>query len=257
MPATPIGGVVRKEVLTWLRDPWRALELRTTIWTTGLLTVITLLLGLADLVPYAGLVLAGWGIVCATNLYGLDGTALWQTELAPRAAHADVRGRQVAWFLVFAPLAVAITIVATVVSGAHDTWPWTLAALPALLLGGPGLAVLVSVYGLAPLLDPQRRSGPNDSSADNVLPVFVAMAATPLLAAPAVGVVAAAEVWELGAAAWFGAPLGIASGGLFGWAFGRLAANRLESHGPELLHRMRSGKAAAKTPGAQGGKAPA
>ena len=85
---------------------------------------------------------------------------------------ADVRGRQLAWLVVVAPVMVALTVALTAVSGQTWAWPWILAALPAVLGGTAGLMVLVSVAG---------RSGRRTRSG---APVRSTQATTPMLRLP-------------------------------------------------------------------------
>ena len=58
------------------------------------------------------------------------------------------------------------------------------------------------------------------------------LAATALVAGPALG---AALLWS-----WWGLPVGLVTGWLAWWGFGRLAGRRLEVRGPELLSLLRT-----------------
>ena len=49
----------------------------------------------------------------------------------------DVRGRQLAWLLVVAPVATLVTLAATALSGEVGAWPWVLALLPAVTAAAP------------------------------------------------------------------------------------------------------------------------
>lgn len=69
--------------------------------------------------------------------------ALWLTLVVPGAARADARGRVRAWFLVVGPAGLLITVIFTAVSGQTWTWPWVLAAEPAMVIGCAGLLVLI------------------------------------------------------------------------------------------------------------------
>src|SRR5690606_31550774 len=100
-------------------------------------------------------------------------------------------------------------------------WPWTLSALPALLGGGAGFAAATSVYGLAPLPDPQQRSGAYDTSADNSGPIMLTMYVSPLVALPAIGVVYLGQQAGGGLLPYAGIPVGIVTGIVVAWALGR------------------------------------
>lgn len=244
-PAGRTAAVVVKELRTWWRDPARTATLvLAPAWAlmTGLLP-----LTLHALTPYATALLpwTGAGLVlmaasASANLYGQDGTALWLTLLIPGAAQPDVRGRQMAWLLVFAPGALAAAIILTAFSGQAWAWPWVCALLPALLGGAAGLWVWAAVVALAPGPDP-RHGG--DSLLDRpsggmAYPLFwLAM----LPAVPASAVVLAGTLLHSTVPRWSGVPVGLASGVLLAWGLGHIAARRLEERGPELLHLMRSG----------------
>jgi ABC-2 type transport system permease protein len=172
------------------------------------------------------------------NLYGADGTAFWMTLMTPGSARRDVRARQRAFLLVFGPPALLITLLLTWWSGIDSAWPVALSALPALLGGAAGLILLSSVYAAVPTTDAHKRSGNPLNSGENegetMGLVYVMLVLISLTAAPAL---LAALSWS-----WWGVPVGLASGVLAWWYFGRLAALRLERRGPELLTLLRHGR---------------
>jgi ABC-2 type transport system permease protein len=113
-----------------------------------------------------------------------------------------------------------------------------LALLPALLGGAAGLVPLVSVYALVPSTDPHRRSGnPLRTSEDEggLTGLAYLMLALVLVTGAPAGL---AALWF----GWAGVPVGLLTGALCYWLFGRLAERRLRSHGPELLDTMRTGR---------------
>jgi ABC-2 type transport system permease protein len=255
--ASPVGAVVGKELRAWARHPRRTVELRVALWSALFLVVIPGLFGArGDLWPWAGAVIVVVAAVGYSNVYGMDGTSLWLTVLAPGSAGADVRGRQLAWLLAVGPLAVAITVVLTAASWDAAMVRWVLAILPALLGAAAGLGPLLALTMPAPL--PERRGGdPLDLGDDPTtagtllvhgLLVFVGL---PVLAAPA-----ALAVWLLPSPAnWLGALVGLATGALYAWGMGRVAVGYLARNGPEVLDRMRARPARlAPTPAAPVGK---
>jgi ABC-2 type transport system permease protein len=242
VPASPVGAVMGKELRSWARHPRRTLELRVALWSALFLVVIPGLFGARDdLWPWAGAVIVLVAAVGYSNVYGMDGTSLWLTVLAPGAARADVRGRQLAWLMAVGPLAVAITVLLTAASRAAEATPWVLAVLPALLGAAAGLAPLLAVTMPAPL--PERRGGdPLDLGDDPTtvgtllvhgLIVFLGLS---VLAAPAVLAVALLPP----PTHWLGVLVGLLTAALCAWGIGGVAVGHLARNGPEVLDRMRA-----------------
>jgi ABC-2 type transport system permease protein len=152
------------------------------------------------------------------------------------AGASDVRGRQLAWLSTQGLVAVALTAGFTAIAG--GPWPLVLALLAALLGGAAGLVPLVSVYALVPATDPHRRAGnPLRTSEDEgglTGLAYLMFALVILTGAPA-----ALVAIRYG---WAGVAVGVLTGALCWWGFGRLAERRLDSHGPELLDTMRTGR---------------
>ncbi|KUL23920.1 hypothetical protein [Actinoplanes awajinensis] len=247
----PTTAIVRKELRTWWRDP-----LRTTtavvpiVWALGTV-LLPLTFDARVLLPWAGPALALFAITSACNLYSQDGTALWQT-LTIGTERADVRGRQWAYLIVFGPLAIALSVGFTWWSGYTWAWPWVAALVPALLGGGAGLIVYSSVFGLVPGPDAHKRPSNPLERADTTGQSTVLFWVGLLPAVPAVAVVLLGERLDLPWLTWAGLPVSVVTGVLAGRLLGSLAIGRLTSHGPDLLHTMRSGRptAAARKAGA-------
>jgi ABC-2 type transport system permease protein len=192
----------------------------------------------------SGLVVAFMVCLGACNLYGQDGTAIWLTVVGERRStvSADVRGRQLAVILLFAPPAVLVSAVGVLVSGQHWAWPVLLAGLPAVLGAASGVAIVMSVVGVAPGVDPRRRVGPNDAGGDLGLQAQVAFWATCLLVTPtAAAVVVAAvsgEAWS-----WVVTVLaGLLNGALGFWLLGQAAVAYLTGRLPSTFVRIRYGR---------------
>lgn len=241
LPPTALGAVVSKEFRTWTRDPWRALELRVALWAGVLMGAIPLLIGVTEGLPFVGVLIAVMGATVSGNLYGLDGSALWQTVLTPGAERIDVRGRQGAWLLIFGPIALGATIVLTLLSGHQWAWPLVLALLFAALDGATGLVPLFSVLFPSPGLDPRLRKNPMDSSGDMMTELFFMPWLVLLTTAPALAVVVMGMVRDNPVLQWAGVPVGLATGALFAWGLGWAAYRRLEANGPELVNHLLRG----------------
>jgi ABC-2 type transport system permease protein len=240
-PAGPLGAVIDKELRMWWRDARRRAAL-----------VSGILLGL--LLPFLGhtgspklaasaLWIVFFAAMQASNLYGYDGTSVWQTLTTPGAARFDVRGRQWAWTLIVGPVTLVAAVVLPLVTDSPGAYPWVLSLAPALLGGGAGTVVLVSVLAPAPL--PTQRQG-NPFAASTRLGGFgvamsrVALSLLQLAAAlPVLVLLAVGEIADLPVVTWLAVPVGVASGVGTAWWWGRRAHRRLADRGPELLAALR------------------
>jgi ABC-2 type transport system permease protein len=241
---TASGAVLAKELRTWSRDLVRTHQLTFAFAYGVSFAAVPLLLDWNGMLPWAGPIFVVMAAAMSANLYSGDGTALWLTLMTPGAS--DVRGRQHAWLLAVAPLAVVLTLSLAAVTG--GPWPILLAILLALLGGGAGLVPLASVYALIPGTDPHRRGGNplRSTEEDGAVTgmVYAVLALTALTAVPA-----AIATALLG---WAGVAVGALTGVLCYWGFGLLAERRLLAEGPELLDMMRTGRRPAAKPGAGG-----
>ncbi|MEU7823159.1 hypothetical protein [Catellatospora sp. NPDC049133] len=252
--AGPVGSVAAKELRTWSRDLMR-LHLRWfAIWFGLVYTLWPLAIGWTGLLPWAGVVVAVLAAATSANLYGLDGTALWLTLVDPGTIRADVRGRQLAWLIQVAPVALALTVAGTALGGGAWTWPWTLGILAALLGGGAGLIAYTSVVFLVPGPEPARRGG-NPLDAGNIFGQVLAMlVVVPVTAVPAAGVALLGDRADSPLLSWAAVAVGLVTGAAGAWWLGRAAYRRLGEHGPELLGRMSGGGTAGPRAGARTGR---
>lgn len=235
------GAVAAKELRTWSRDLMRSHLLYFAVFFGVLYTLVPLLIGWRGMLPWSGVLVVVMAAATSANLFGLDGTALWLNLVNPGTARAEVRGRQAAWLIRVAPVAVSCTVAGTLLGGAGWTWPWVLSILAAVLGGGAGLIALVSVYLLVPVGEPHRRSGNPLEAGDIFGQVILMMLLVSLTAAPAAAVAYLGDRSGLPAVSWLAVAVGLGTGcGLAAW-FGRLAHRRLDVAGPELLGRIRGG----------------
>ncbi|MGZ0149757.1 hypothetical protein ACXJJ3_22030 [Kribbella sp. WER1] len=239
---TAQGAAAAKEIRSWSRDLLYGHKVVFSVAYGLFFCLMPLAIGMKSMLPWAGpaaVVMAG--SMCA-NLYGADGTAYWTTLMTPGSSRADVRARQRAFLLVFGPATLLITLLLTWWSGVTSAWPLVLSVLPALLGGAAGLVVACSVYAAVPTTDAHKRSGNPLNSGENegetmgIVYVMLVLVAT--TCAPALIV-----ALYLG---WWGVPLGVLSGVLAWWSFGRVAARRLDRRGPELLTLLRHGRSPAE-----------
>lgn len=235
-------GAISKEVRTWWRDPSHMVKIFLPIGWALLWCLSPLTFGSMLALPFTAPALALMAMTSSANIYAEEGTALWVTLLTPGAARHDVRGKQWAWLLIFTPLTLLAALVFIPLSGQNWAWPWVLASTPALLGGGVGLLVLVSVMALAPGPDPrQGRANPLEqgNSGGQAIYLFFLGLLPPL---PALAVVLSGTLLKNDLLLWTGSLVGLVTGIGIAWWFGHLAARMLEKRGPELLSLMRHGK---------------
>jgi ABC-2 type transport system permease protein len=246
MVTSPIGAVVRKELLTWRRDFTRSGHIYFALFFSVFVCLYPVTAGVLLTLPWIGAIFALIAAGTMANLYGADGTALWMTLTTPNAARDDVRGRQLAWLLIVAPVALIITLLMIVLTDSYWALPGALTLVIAALGTGAGLLVANSVERLVPMTDPHKRGDDLFEHGISWWQFMSLVIATVFLVAPASSLVVLGMYLGLEWMQWIGVPAGLASGILYYWWFGRLAYRRLEARGPELLSVMRNGLAAAE-----------
>ncbi|MGH3620397.1 MAG: hypothetical protein ACRDQ5_01220, partial [Sciscionella sp.] len=250
LPATPVGAVAAKEVRTWWRDARRRVALMSTVIVGVVIAVVPAVSGLSSngqtnttSLPYLALIVVAFACMQAGNLYGFDGSALWQTLLTPGGERADVRGRQFAWLLIVAPVVIVLAAVVPGAAGKSSAYPWVLGLTPAVLGAGAGLIVMLSVFAAYPLPDQRKNTNPFASGGrpgcgrallqlGMVLLLAVAML-------PSAGLLIAGVLTDIDLLRWLAVPVGIAVGAVLCWWWGRLAYQRLRERGPELFELVR------------------
>jgi ABC-2 type transport system permease protein len=228
-----VRAVAGRELRTASRDLMRFHYLVFSLVYALAFCLLPLLVHLPIFVPFTGVAFGIWAAAVSANLYGEDGTAIWQTVLTPGAARKDVRGRQLAWLLLTVPVVVVLSVGSTVLSDQTWAWPWLAALVPALLGGGAGVIVLISVLRPVPMTDPHKRSGNLLENGTDFTQVLLVLALVATTAAPAYLTVRYGPEWA-------GAAVGLATGALLAWLLGDLAARHLEAAGPDLLATMRA-----------------
>lgn len=245
LPDTQTGAVILKELRQWRRDPWRALESSTGLWSGIVIGIFALLGGYtAGGAAFAGVIVALMVSLCGCNLYGQDGTAVWQNVVGEdeTSVRSDVRGRQWAMAIIFLPRALIVSGAFVVFTGQWWAVPFVLAAIPAALGAGIGAAIFVSALGVSPGVDPRRRVGPNDANGNIALHIWVAFAVLAIGVLPTVGMIVlaatAGEGWMLIALPF----VGILTGFGAAWLFGRIAIGYLSTRMVDVFSRIRYGR---------------
>lgn len=252
LPATPTGAVIMKELRQWRRDAWRALESSTAVWSGIAIGVFALLGGYtASVAAFSGLIVAVMLSLAGCNLYGQDGSAVWQNVVGQSAwsVRADVRGRQWAMVLVFLPRALVVSAIFVVLAQAWWSIPFVTAALPATVGAACGAAILTSAIGVSPGVDPRRRVGPNDANGNISIHVWVALILTAVGVLPTVGMIvwtaAAPSTWTIGLTAI----VGILNGFAAAWLLGRIAIGYLDRSMVDVFSRIRYARVFRETGG--------
>jgi ABC-2 type transport system permease protein len=242
LPDSPLGAVVGKELRLWWRDARRRALLLTSILVGAILPLSSTAFS-ASSFAYLALWIVLFAALQVGNLYGLDGSAVWQSVVTPGAARVDVRGRQWAWLLVVGPVALLAATVAPGLAGSPGAYPWVLALVPALLGGGAGTVLLMSV--LTPFPMPTQRDGNPFASSGQVgfANLGTRMVLCLLQLVPAVPVAVLLLLGSMDVlpwALWLALPVGVLGGVVTAWWWGRIAYRRLEVQGPELLAAVRT-----------------
>ncbi|MGP4019320.1 hypothetical protein [Saccharopolyspora sp. 5N708] len=243
LPDGAFGAVVGKELRTWLRDPWRSLELRASLWFGIFLAGYAAIGGLPQLSGLGGVAVALICAISAANLYGQDGTALWQLVVTDGhdVVRADVRGRQVGVVVAYGLPAAVLAVVLMAISGSFE-FAVPVASLIIVLLGvGCGLSVLLSVIAVTPGVDPHRRVNPSDAGENQLVGQLGLYAAT-VLSAPTAAVAIILMVAPSVLPPW--APLAalllaLVNGTVVAASLGGLAVAQLRTRLPETFARLR------------------
>ena len=248
MPAGATAAVLVKELRTWRRDPQRLNSLVVPPAFAVMTCLVPAAFGTRAFLPFLGALTALMAAVTSANLYGQDGTALWLTLLIPGSERADVRGRQLAWLALFAPMTLVLTAAGMAAGGRPDLWPGALAATFALLGGGAGLLPTVAIALPAPGPGPRDRKKAPLGDTNELGPALVMLFLALATAAPAAGTVLAGELTGRPALRWAALAVGVITAVLAYALLGRAAQRSLIQRGPELLSVLRTGTEQPATP---------
>ncbi|MTE15604.1 hypothetical protein [Nocardia aurantiaca] len=242
IPATPVGAMVTKELRTWWRDGRRRAALLPLLLIGFVLPIfLSIRTGGSGTVTFSGAFVVWLATMSSTNLYGFDGTAVWQTLVTPGAPRADVRGRAYAWLLLVAPVSVLASLIPPGALGRATLYPWALSTLPVLLGVGMGAVVFLSTHA-AFALAPQRGNpfaGSGNPGCAKLLMQLAVGLAQLLAAAPVLVILGIGAGLRNSLVQWAALPIGLLLGG-FAAALGiRRATTRLEVRGPELLAEVK------------------
>jgi ABC-2 type transport system permease protein len=245
LPATQLGAVISKELRQWRRDPWRALETSTAVWTGATIGVFAMLGSFTSpAAPFAGLIVAFMVGLSGCNLYGQDGSAVWQNVVGEdeTSVRSDVRGRQWAMLLVFVPRALIVSAVFVIFMQAWWALPILAAAFPAAFGAAVGAAILISAVGVSPGVDPRRRVGPNDATGNIAIHVWIAILVISIGVLPTAGAIVWAQLSGNGAIVALSVVIGIVNGVAIAWGVGSITIGYLSTRMVDVFSRIRYGQ---------------
>lgn len=237
--STPIAAAARKELLLSWRDPRRkALMLIVPVFLLVIFAGPSISEALAVYLTTSGFILtillvSGW-----LNLYGLDGPSLWQVLVSPGGTRVDVRGKQLAWLVLSAPLLMGTILVRYLFFGRGlDALAFDAGSL--LLALGAGSAIVVVASATAPYPVPSAKQGNPFSTRGSFNGPALLSGIVAIAAVVVVFVTMLALTAPGGWLAWLAVPVGGAAGGA-AWLYGgRIAARVLDDRGPEILAIVR------------------
>jgi ABC-2 type transport system permease protein len=234
-PDTPFGAALGRELRLYARSTLRSMLLMISFLVAVVIAIIGAASGKTTGLPFCGLLFTLIAAACFTNCYGDDGTSLWLTLVVPGAARPDVRGRVWAWFLVVGPAGLLLTVVLTAISGQSWSWPWVLAAEPALVIGCAGLLAAVGAWSVNA---PDPDGGPSPL---RVLKTHAALIAIPVVVLfPAAALLIPGAIGHSLLLRWLAVPVAIAWAAFLSWRCTQAAVRRLEERGPEIFAGTRA-----------------
>ncbi|GGC67055.1 hypothetical protein IEU95_03615 [Hoyosella rhizosphaerae] len=236
---SPTWVSARKELVLLWRDPRRKAQLL--IVPVFLIVIFVGPLFAEFFAVYltsATFILAILLVASFVNLYGFDGPALWQVIVTPGAYEADVRGKQIAWLMIAAPLLIFATALRYAIYGRGvDGAAFDVGITFAVLGAGAGAIVLCSAFAAYPV--PSAKQGNPFSTRGSFNGSALLSALGTLVALASVFALFAIITAPGGFVAWLAVPIGVALG-FAGWRFGgAFAISHLTEHGPEILQVVR------------------
>jgi ABC-2 type transport system permease protein len=241
----PIAATVCKELLTWARDYTRSGFLYFAFFFSIFTCLYPISVDVYVLLLFAGVLYIISAVGATSNLYGVDGTALWQIIITPGAPRNDVRGRQIAWLIILLTTVIPTTLLFVWWSGIPAAWPAVAGVTAAALGAGAGVAALLSVYRLIPMTDPHLRGDDMFENGMDWWQFMLSIILTSLLTAPVVGLIWYSLAQGQPDLQWWAIVLGAALGAFWFWLLGKIAYRRLEGHGSDILDRMRKSSSSA------------
>ncbi|MFI8566320.1 ABC transporter permease [Rhodococcus sp. NPDC078407] len=182
--ASRVGAVVTRELALWRGDMRRRSQLLSVL-------IFAVLGGIGPLVTDSIPFDAAWGawivifmaMGAGSNLYGLDGGSMWHLVMIPQALRDDVRGRQIAWLIVAAPLAIVSTAVVRIFGDLGlDRLAVPISVTLSMLGVSAGLIVVISVRAAYPVPEPTKAFSLNTRGSFNGGSVALVMLAIVVLA---------------------------------------------------------------------------
>jgi hypothetical protein len=240
LPRSRSGAVAARQ----LRSFWREPQLRVA-WLNAAM-IGALFPGLSVLrsarppsaVLIAAVTAAASALFVGANQFGNDGRAWWSHTVVPDNARADLAGKNYALALIGLPLAGAVALVFSLVTGG---WAYVPAAL---LLSVAGIGIALGVGNVTSVLAPFPVMASSGNAWGKSAGAGCAVGLTSLTGMAVVGLITAPVVAGVFLTKDRGAALGLVAAaavayGLVVWRTGlALAGKRLNGRYPEMLERL-------------------
>ncbi|WP_223114682.1 hypothetical protein [Lolliginicoccus suaedae] len=237
--SAPVVAAARKELLLSWRDPRRkALMLIVPVFLLVIFAGPSISEAFAGYLAMAGFILTILLVSAWLNLYGLDGPSLWQVLVSPGGARVDVRGKQLAWLILAAPVLLGTILVRYVFFG-RGIDALAFDAGSSLLALGMGSAIVVVASVAAPYPVPSAKQGNPFSTRGSFNGSALLSGIVAIALVVGVFVMMLALTAPGGWLAWLAVPIGGGAGAAAWFYGGRLATRMLDDRGPEILAIVR------------------
>lgn len=237
LPDSPLGAIVARCLVYWVRDPRYAVSL---VAVVALPVVLGVVSGGGSLLLVAGPLAAfvvGWGI---SSDVSYDGSAFWMHVSAGVPGTVDRLARVIASAVVGGPLLVLVTVGCALITGHGDDLPALLGASVGIALAAYAGASIVSALFVQPVQQPgenpfQTRQG---ASMATIVSQMVGWMCVSVASAPAIVLAVLATVRDSQLLGWAAFVVGAGIGAVCLVVGVRVGGRQLDLRAPVLLQKV-------------------